>query len=134
MSRRRRKADDFKTLAADRSPEDGADPKDFHSKPWNAPKQAGRKAQQLCQQVKDALHGALAACGDPAVQSATVLKVEPAPHTGRLLVLLGAPADVGGQAVTEAVARTAGHLRAEVAKAISRRYAPELVFEVIEVA
>src|SRR6516225_8209219 len=89
MSRRRRKADDFKLLAADNSPEDGSDPKDFHTKPWNAPKKAGRKAQQLCQQVKLALHEALAACGDATVQAASVLTVEPAPHTGRLRVLLG---------------------------------------------
>jgi ribosome-binding factor A len=133
MSRRRQKADEFKALAADRSPEDGSDPKEFHQKPWDAPKQAGRKAQQLCQQVKDALHEALAACGDLAVQAATVLAVEPAPHTGRLRVLLGAPADVGRAAVEAGVQRAAGHLRAEVAAAISRRYAPELVFEVIEV-
>ena len=129
MSRRRQKANEFKTLAADSSPEDGSDPKEFHEKPWDAPKKAGRKAQQLCQQVKDALHVALSACGDPAVQAAVVLAVEPAPHTGRLRVLLGAPVDVDCAAGVE---RAAGHLRAEVARAISRRYAPELVFEVIE--
>lgn len=133
MSRRRQKADEFRSLAADRSPEDGGDPKEFHQKPWDAPKKAGRKAQQLCRQAKDALHGALGACGDPAVQAATVLAVEPAPHTGRLRVVLGAPADMGGAAVEAGVQRAASHLRAEVAAAISRRHAPELVFEVIEV-
>ena len=133
MSRRRRKADEFYSLAADISSEDGSDPKEFHAKPWNQPKQAGRKAQQLCEQVRQALHEALAACGDPAVQSARVLKVEPAPHTGRLLVILGTSPDVGRAAVEAAVHRAAGHLRNEVARAISRRYAPELTFEVIEV-
>jgi ribosome-binding factor A len=133
MSRRRQQADEFKNLAADRGPEDGTDPREFHQKPWDAPKQAGRKAQQLCGQVKDALHGALAACGDAALQAATVLAVEPAPHTGRLRVLVGAPADVGRAAVEAALTRAAGRLRAEAASAISRRYAPELVFEVIEV-
>jgi ribosome-binding factor A len=133
MSRRRQKADEFNHLAADRGPEDGSDPREFHQKPWDAPKQAGRKAQQLCGQVKDALHGALAACADPAVQAATVLEVQPAPHTGRLRVLLGAPADVGREAAEAGVQRAAGHLRAEVAAAISRRYAPELAFEVVEV-
>lgn len=133
MSRRRQKADEFKSLAADRSAEDGGDPREFHQKPWDAPKQAGRKAQQLCRQARDALHGALGACGDSAVQAATVLAVEPAPHTGRLRVVLGAPADVARESVEAAVMRAAGHLRAEVAAAISRRHAPELVFEVIEV-
>jgi ribosome-binding factor A len=132
MSRRRQKPDEFAHLAGDTGPEDGGDPKEFHNKPWNAPKQAGRKSQQLCQQVRDALHGALAGCGDPAVQAAAVLKVEPAPHTGRLLVLLSAPPDLGCETVAAAVARAAGHLRAEVASAICRRHAPELVFQVIE--
>ena len=131
MSRRRPKADEFKHLAGDTSPEDGGDPKAFHAKPWDAPKQASRKAQQLCRQVMDALHSAFAACGDPAVQAAAVLAVEPAPHTGRLRVLVTAPADVGRDAVAEAVHRAAGHLRAEVASAINRRHTPELVFEVI---
>ncbi len=133
MSRRRQRADAFKALAGDVGPEDGGDPKQFHAKPWNAPKQASRKARQLCRQVSDALHGALAACGDPAVQAATVLAVEPAPHTGRLRVLVGAPPDVGREAVVAGVGRAAGHLRAAVAAAVSRRYAPELVFEVTEV-
>jgi ribosome-binding factor A len=132
MSRRRQKADEFAKLSADSSPEDGTDPKDFHAKPWDAPKQAGRKAKQLCAQVRDALREALAACGDPAVQAATVLAVEPAPHSGRLRVLLGAPTDVGRAAVEAGVTRAASRLRAEVAAAISRRYAPELVFEVVE--
>jgi ribosome-binding factor A len=132
MSRRRPKADEFENLAADTGPEDGGDPNSFHARPWNAPKRAGRKAQQLCRQVRDALHSALPACGDPAVQSATVLAVEPAPHTGRLRVLVGAPPEVGRAAVEAGLARAAGHLRAEVAHAISRRCAPELAFEVIE--
>jgi len=132
MSRRRRRADEFKLLAADVGSEDGGDPKEFHAKPWNAPKKAGRKAQQLCAQVIDALHGALAVCGDPVVQSVSVLAVEPAPHTGRLRVLLSAPMDIGHDAVEAGVKRAAGHLRMEVASAINRRYAPELVFEVIE--
>ena len=34
MSRRRQKADEFAKLAADSGPEDGADPKEFHAKPW----------------------------------------------------------------------------------------------------
>ena len=123
--------DEFRDLAADRSPEDGGDPKEFRQKPWDQPKKAGRKARQLCRQVRDALHGALAACGDPAVRAAAVLAVEPAPHTGRLRVTVGAPADVGSAAVAAGVERAAGHLRAEVAAAISRRNAPELAFEVI---
>src|SRR5262245_59380856 len=122
MSRRRQKADEFENLAADASPEDGGDPKEFHAKPWDAPKKAGRKAQQLCRQAAEALHAALAACGDPAVQAAAVLAVTPAPHTGRLRVTVGTPADVGRAAVEAGLARAAGRLPAEVASAINRRH------------
>lgn len=133
MSRRRQKADEFASLAGDISPEDGSDPKDFHAKPWNQPKQASRKSRQLCAQVRNALIAATAACGDPAVQAARVWVVTPAPHSGRMRVVIYAPPDVGREAMVEALARAAGHLRSEVAQVISRKFAPELVFEVIEV-
>lgn len=130
MSRRRKRSDDLTRLSADPGGEDGSDPKEFHTKPWDAPKQAGRKALQLCAQVKDALHQALAACGDPELQALTVASVEPAPHTGRLLVVVSAEGVARGP-VQASVARAAGFLRTEVAEAISRRHAPELVFEVL---
>lgn len=130
MSRRRRKADELTNLAAELGGEDGGDPKEFHAKPWDAPKQAGRKGRQLCGQVKDALHVALNLCANPVLQGLTVVGVEPAPHTGRLLVLV--TAEAGERAAAEtAVLRAAGLLRSAVAAAVSRRYAPELVFEVI---
>ncbi|MBY0457004.1 MAG: hypothetical protein K2V38_06685 [Gemmataceae bacterium] len=133
MSRRRPKRDDFRRLAGDVSPEDGSDPKEFHQKPWSQPKQAGRKAKQLCEQVHHALLGALAVCADPALQAVSVVRVQPAPHTGRLLVLVSVPADIDPATGAEALSRASGFLRGEVAAAISRRYAPELTFEVVPV-
>jgi ribosome-binding factor A len=133
MSRRRRVDPDLTALSVDRGPEDGSDPKEFHRKPWDQPRQAGRKSRQLCEQVKNALHGAFAACADPVLQSLTVVGVEPAPHTGRLRVLVAVPSD-GGVTPAEAqgrLLRAVRMLRAEAAAAISRRYAPELAFEVI---
>jgi ribosome-binding factor A len=120
-------------LADEPGPEDGTDPRDWNKKPWDAPRQAGRKARQLCGQVAEALHAAVGECADPAVQALTVVRVEPAPHTGRLRVVLAAPPDGGvGRADAEAgLARAAGRLRAAVAGAVTRRYAPELVFEVV---
>ena len=132
MSRRRQKANDLARLAADSGPEDGGDPKKFHERARNPLRGAGRKAKQLCDQVRDALLSAMAACGDPAVQAAAPGAVQPAPHTGRLQVAIIAPPDVGRERVAEAVERAAGHLRSEVARAIHRRYAPELVFVVFE--
>jgi ribosome-binding factor A len=133
MSRRRQDKAVPPGLAADTGPEDGTDPRAFHEKPWDAPKAAGRKARQLCGQVREALHGALAACGDGVLQALAVAGVEPAPHTGRLRVLVALPPDGSvSRAVADAhLHRAAGKLRAEVAAAISRRYAPELVFEVV---
>src|SRR5262245_62111571 len=60
MSRRKRKLDELADLAAELGGEDGGDPVEFHRKPWDAPKRAGRKGRQLCGQVKDSLHVALA--------------------------------------------------------------------------
>ncbi len=130
MSRSRKKNDEMTDLAADLGHEDGGDPKEFHAKPWNAPKQASRKGQQLCAQVKDALQGALGECADEVLRDLTLLGVEPAPHTGRLRVLLAA-GEADPHAATEALHRASGFLRAAVAAAVSRRYTPELVFEVI---
>lgn len=131
VSKRRQKADAFRHLAGDIGPEDGTDPKGFHAKPWNAPKQAGRKSKQLCAQVRRALDGALATASDPVVQALGVVGVAPAPHSGRLRVLVSVPPDVDTRSVVEGLARASGFLRTEVAAAISRRAAPELVFEVV---
>ena len=128
MSRRRRKTDDLNKLAAELGAEDGSNAVEFHSKPWDAPKRAGRKGQQLCCQVKDALHIALAGCADEVLQRLSVQSVEPAPHTGRLRVLVAAE---DRRATSVALARAIGFLRSEVAAAICRRHAPELLFEVL---
>jgi ribosome-binding factor A len=123
----------MESLAAELGGEDGADPRDFHKNPWDAPKQQGRKAVQLCGQVRDALHVALGGCGDPVLQALAVTGVEPAPHTGRLLVKVELPADAVLDRATaeDHLRRAAGLLRSEVAAAIHRRYAPELVFAVV---
>jgi ribosome-binding factor A len=131
MSRRKRQADELMNLAANLGHEDGSDPKEFHTKPWNAPKKASRKGQQLCGQVKDALSVILPACADITLQGLAVVGVEPAPHTGRLLVLVSGPADVDRATMVHALMRAAGFLRHEVASAISRRHTPELIFEII---
>src|SRR4051812_49834949 len=117
MSRRRQDKAVPPGLADETGPEDGTDPRAFHQKPWDAPEPAGRKARQLCGQVRDALHGALAACGDGVLQGLAVAGAEPAPHTGRLRVLVALPPDgtVARAAAGTHLHRAAGKLRAEVA-------------------
>ncbi|MFO0825227.1 MAG: hypothetical protein U0792_19260 [Gemmataceae bacterium] len=58
------------------------------------------------------------------------MSVEPAPHTGRLLVLVSA-GETDRAALEAALIRATGFLRTEAAEAICRRHAPELVFEVL---
>jgi ribosome-binding factor A len=113
-------------LAAEVGGEDGADPKEFHAKPWDGSGQAGRKGWQLCGQVKDALHLALGGSADEVLRGLEVVSVDPAPHAGRLRVVVA-----GGRDAADALRRAAGYLRAEVARAVTRRRAPELVFEVV---
>lgn len=91
-----------------------------------------RKALQLCHQVAVTLQEVLADCGDPVLQALQVLEVEPAPDASRLLVTLACdePPDEPGGAVyvRDHLSKAAGHLRAEVASAITRKRAPVLVY------
>ncbi len=131
MSRRHQKSQTDE-LAAERSSEDGSDPKAFHDRRMTARELRqgpGRKGLQLCGQVKDALTVALAGCADDVLRDLTVVLVEPAPHTGRLMVTVAGPtpADVTDRHLTTAAVL----LRREVARAIHRRKTPELVFQVV---
>jgi ribosome-binding factor A len=97
-------------------------------------RQAGRKALQLCGQVRDALGAILPVLADEVLQNLTVVSVEPAPYTGRLRVTVAvpSPADATDRtAAVEHLGRAAGMIRREVAAAVHRRKAPELAFEVV---
>ena len=128
---RRRSSRALASLAAELGCEDGSDPKEFHEKPWNAPKASSRKALQLCEQVKDAMRMVLSACGDDVLRDLAVVGVKPAPNTGRLRVIVMIPDGTTRADAASHLEREAGMLRAEVASAICRKHAPELLFEVI---
>jgi ribosome-binding factor A len=121
--------------AAEAGSEDGSDPKRFHDRrSWNDPRRPGRKARQLCGQVADALRVILPGLADEVLQNLTVVAVEPAPHTGRLLVTVAGfvPTDVTDRdTAAEHLAHATGRIRSEVASAVHRRKAPELVFAVV---
>jgi len=91
-----------------------------------------RKALQLCHQVAETLEEVLADCGDGLLQALRVIDVEPAPDASRLLVTVavdGLPEeqlDLG--LVHKHLAHASGHLRSEVATAITRKRAPVLVY------
>ena len=72
-------------------------------------------------------------CDDDLLRDLVVLSVVPAPNAGRLLVTIALPASAG-VSVEEALRRccgASGHLRGEVAAAVSRRKTPELAFRVV---
>lgn len=92
-----------------------------------------RKALQLCHQVAETLEAVLAECGDSLLQGLRVLDVEPAPDATRLLVTVaveeGPPdAKLDINRVHEHLTRASGHLRSEVATAITRKRTPMLVY------
>jgi len=71
---------------------------------------------------------------DERLQNLTVVKVEPAPNTGRLRVTVAGftPADATDPTTRTnemiALQKAGGLLRRGIARAIHRKYAPELVF------
>jgi ribosome-binding factor A len=88
-----------------------------------------RKAMQLCRQVEQTLHLALAGCADPILQELLVLHVQPFPDSSRLLAIVQAESQP--QVVHERLRAAGGILRREVAAGIHRRKTPELIFQVI---
>ncbi len=93
-----------------------------------------RKALQLCHQVAVTLQEVLADCGDAVLQALRVVVVQPAPDASRLLVTVAPETppeeSLDPNRVQERLAHAAGHLRSEVASAITRKRAPVLIYRV----
>jgi ribosome-binding factor A len=92
-------------------------------------RQAQRKARQFCRQVQRALNLALADLnpGD-GTAGLFVEEVSPAPDCGRLLVHVLIPAGCPVADAMGALRRNTPRIRSEVAMAITRKRAPELMF------
>jgi ribosome-binding factor A len=124
-----------------RTADDGREPPDLGARRGRDAHRGGgpgaaddRKTMQLCHQVAVTLDEVLAECGDPLLHGLHVVDVEPSPDVSRLLVILAPdeldPVD-GPEAlhrVETHLARASGHLRGEVAQAITRKRAPALVY------
>jgi ribosome-binding factor A len=93
-----------------------------------------RKQRQLCGQVARTLASLFAGeCGDDVLRDLLVQSVVPAPSSARLLVTVAlAPTapPIPAEKIGEALERARGLLRSEVAAAIVRRRAPDLVFRI----
>ena len=92
-------------------------------------RQSERKTRQLCRQVQRALNLALAERAPSGeVDDLFVDEVTPAPGGGTLLVHVVVPPDRAVGDALAALRREAPRLRADVARAIVRKRAPELAF------
>lgn len=97
-----------------------------------------RKTRQLCSQVADTLNYVLSGeCDDELLQNLQVMSVAPAPNASQLLVTvypLTASATASDAAdIRRRLANAAGRLRAEVAASITRKKAPRLLFQVVQI-
>ena len=114
-------------------PDDGVDPRDLFRSPTNR-KVTNRKTLQLCSQVADTLNLVLSGeCADEVLQSLHVVTVRPAPDASQLLVIVGPSSaqNLDPLVALEHLARANGRLRSEVAAAIVRKRAPQLMFQYV---
>ena len=111
-------------------PEDGLDPR--FDRPEGTSRRPGRKSLQLCRAAQRTLEAVLLGeCHDDVLRDLTVLCVVPA-GGGRLAVTVALAPSAQAVAASEVRARLNAvmpQLRREVAAAVERRRAPELVFE-----
>jgi len=112
--------------------DDGQDPVRYHDRrrrhaTASGPGGPGRKARQLCGQIRELLALALAGAADDRLHDVQLAAVLPAPNAGRLLIVVRAYADAW-LALLDARA----WLRAEVAAGITRRHVPEFTFTNID--
>jgi ribosome-binding factor A len=98
---------------------------------------ADRKVHQLCRQVAQTLDEVLAECGDRVLQCLRVEAVQPFPDASRLLATVafidnrpGTIADIA--LVLDHLHRASGHLRCEIATAVTRKRAPLLLYRLAE--
>ena len=121
------------TLCGQLNEDDAVDPRDFFRKKYRS---KDSKAQRLCKQVAETLSLVLSGeCNDDVLRSLQIFSVQPAPNTRRLLVVVEPDEETRAIcAPDEILARIEPlrpFLRSEVARAISRKRAPTLVFEVM---
>jgi ribosome-binding factor A len=132
MPSRKRKKDDPRALCAHLYPDDGVNPREDVRQDALDGRKPDRKTRQLCKQVAQTLQLALGGLPEADVLvGVSVWDVTPAPHAGRLRVVM-AVSEAGRAAEVAALLRQRGAwLRGEVAAAITRRRVPELTFDVI---
>lgn len=114
--------------------DDGVDPREYF-KPMRPAGKINRKTMQLCSQVADTLRLVFAGeFDDEILHNLQVLSVDPAPDASQLAVTVCADLaaqGVGEEEIRDRLARVSGHLRTQVAAAITRKRAPRLLFHIV---
>jgi ribosome-binding factor A len=122
---------ELRALCSEVGPDDGLDPR-YQRRQGSAPR-TSRKTLQLCNAVARTLAAVFAESADDVLREMVVEAVAPAPSSARLLVTVSAadPAGPSPDQAAECLERARGRLRTEVAAAVRRRRAPDLVFRVV---
>lgn len=113
--------------------DDGLDPREFFKRPSGRGGRK-RKATQLCSQVQQALAQILSSeFDDDVMLGLSVLAVEPASGESQLLVTLQPDASetISREEILRRLAQVSGFLRSEVAAAITRKRAPQLLWRLV---
>ena len=115
--------------------EDGVDPRHIarRHRREEASDAPDRKLLQLCEQVRRALVLSLSALSDPVLLDLDVAAVTPSPDASRLRVTVRSRA-AHLHVVRACLDALRGPLRHDVAQAVRRRRAPDLVFDVVPAA
>ena len=123
----------LQSMCGQPGPDDGIDPRDFFKA--DSRSRNKHKDWQLCRQVSETLSYVLSGeCHDETLRDLIVVEVMPAPDARRLRVIvcpLVIDADFNPIFVLQRLQESMGRLRAEVARSISRRKVPELIFQVV---
>jgi ribosome-binding factor A len=120
----------LESLCGQPGPEDGLDPRIYFQP--ERQRRDDHKDRQVCRQVLETLSYVLPELGhDRLLENLLVCDVVPAPDATRLLVTVQ-PFDskdpLDPTVILQCLKQVTGRLRTEVAKSISRRKVPDLVF------
>lgn len=114
---------------------DGVDPREEKKKAGRTPRDKRNYATlRLASQIRDTLDLVIPQCGDPDLVSFAVGTVEPSAKGTTFVVQVYSTdhsADYDPRAVKEALEAVRPRLRAEVAKEVTRKNAPEFKFDVL---
>lgn len=133
MSLSKRERERLHSMCGQLNEDDAVDPRTYFRRRYH---NRDSKVLRLCKQVADTLSLVLSGtCADEILQSLEIFSVQPAPNSGRLLVVVKPADDIRldttPERILEELHGVSGLLRTELAQATARRKTPNLVFQVL---